>query len=339
MSRPSVTVITLAWGDEPFLHAAIASALAETDLDVAVVVVDNGCTSDAVRTLPADPRMTVVTPPENLGFAGGVNFGARNVMTDYIALLNSDAEFHPGALSTLVRVAARPGVGIASGSVRLADHPDVMNSAGNPVHIVGLSWAGGFNDEAAAHMAEAPVASASGAGIALSTELWRRLEGFDDEYFAYHEDVDLSWRTWQVGLSVIFVPDAIVYHHYEFSRNSLKMFLLEKNRQIFVRTSFGPRLRAATWLPTVAVDLAMRLISRSQGWHPELLRARRWISANGDYLSRRRKRIRSAQVVPDRDMATLLTAELDQQVFPLPAGAGILQLAVRVYWSLARRLV
>ncbi|MDM7888850.1 glycosyltransferase family 2 protein [Curtobacterium sp. RHCJP20] len=339
MTARDVTVVMLAYGDEPVLHAAVRSVLDSEDVDVSVVLVDNGCTSDAVRTLPADPRLRVVTPAENLGFAGGVNLGAAGVRTTYLGLVNSDAEVHPDALATLVEVAARPDVGIASGSIRLADRPDTMNSAGNPVHVVGLSWAGAHGEPATAHATEQDVASASGAGLVLRRELWERLGGFEDTYFAYHEDVDLSWRTWQLGLRVVFVPDAVVLHHYEFSRNARKMFLLERNRRIFLSTLYGRRLRAATALPAWAIDLAMGLVARAQGWAPQHREARRWIRDNQAWIAERRARVEAAAVVDDRHMARLLTATLDQQVFPLPRGAGVLQAVMRAYWTVARRFV
>jgi len=336
---PRVTVVTLAYGAEPVLHASVASVLASTGVDVDVVLVDNGCTTDAVQTLPADPRLRIVTPADNLGFAGGVNFGARSAEGEFLSLVNSDAEVRPDTLAKLVAVASRPEVGIASGSIRLASDPEVINSAGNPVHVVGLSWAGGLDEPASRHAQEARVASASGAGLVLSRDLWLRLEGFADEYFAYHEDVDLSWRTWQQGLEVVYVPDAVVLHHYEFSRNALKMYLLEKNRQIFLRTAYGPRLRAATWLPTTALDVAMRIVARAQGWSDENARAHRWITDNRTWLRDRRAWVQSVRTTPDRALVPLLTATLDQQVFPLPRGAGALQTLMRVYWSVARRFV
>lgn len=336
---PSVTVVMLAYGDEPFLHDAVRSVLDSEGVRVDLVLVDNGCTSDAVTTLPTDGRVHVETPAENTGFAGGVNLGATHATGDWLALVNSDAEVAPDALRRLVDVAARDDVGIASGSIRLADDPTRMNSAGNPVHVVGLSWAGGYDEPASAHRAEADVASASGAGLVLSRELWLRLGGFAAEYFAYHEDVDLSWRTWQLGLRVVFVPDAVVVHHYEFSRNPLKMYLLEKNRQVFLRTLYGRRLRAATWLPTAALDVAMGLVARQQGWREEYRRAHRWIRDNRGWLRARAASVERARVVPDRQLVRLLTPVLDQQVFPLPPGAGVLQAAMRGYWAVARRFV
>jgi GT2 family glycosyltransferase len=336
---PRVTVVTLAFGDEPLLGDAVAAVLASVDVDVDVVLVDNGCTSDAVTALPADPRLLVVTPDQNLGFAGGVNAGARHATGEFLGLVNSDAVVAPDALRELVRVAARPGVGIASGSIRLASDPDTMNSAGNPVHVVGLSWAGGLGEPASEHATEARVASASGAGLVLALDLWHRLGGFADEYFAYHEDVDLSWRTWQAGLEVVYVPTAVVVHHYEFSRNALKMFLLEKNRQVFLRTAYGARLRVLTWLPVTALGLVMGVVARAQGWSAEKRRADAWVRDNTGWIQRRRADVQAARVVGDRELAPLLTATLDQQVFPLPPGAGLLQLAMRAYWAVARRLL
>jgi GT2 family glycosyltransferase len=339
MTRPAVAVVMLAYGDEPVLHDAVRSVLGSEGVDVSVVLVDNGCTSDAVSTLPSDERVQVLVPDENLGFAGGVNHGAAVADAPYLCLVNSDAEVDPGAIAALVRVAARPDVGIASGSIRLADRPDLMNSAGNPVHVVGLSWAGAFEEPASEHAEEREIASASGAGLVLRREVWDRLGGFDATYFAYHEDVDLSWRAWQLGLRVLFVPDAVVYHHYEFSRNSRKMFLLERNRRIFLATLYGPRLRAVTALPTWAVGVALGIVARGQGWAPEHRQARQWIRAHGPWLRERRAAVARSRTVDDRTMARLLTPVLDQQVFPLPPGSGVLQALMRGYWAVARRLL
>ncbi|WP_342212096.1 glycosyltransferase family 2 protein [Frigoribacterium sp. CFBP 8751] len=335
-----MSVVMLAYGDEPFLADAVRSVLASQPPVKQLVLVDNGCTSDAVTDLPGDSRLVIVRPHENLGFAGGVNFGVRHVAPcTFIGLVNSDAEVAPNALEHLVDVAERPGVGIASGSIRLAESPDTINTVGNPVHVTGLSWAGGLGSLASEHTAERDVTSASGAALVLSRDLWDRLGGFDDMYFAYHEDVDLSWRTWQQGLRVVYVPEAVVVHHYEFSRNSLKMYLLEKNRLIFVKTLYGKRLRVATWLPVTALDVALTVVAKAQGWGPEKKRAKKWIRDNRAWITRRRREVQDARVVDDSRMAELLTARLDQQVFPLPPGAAVLQFAMSLYWRAVRIFV
>lgn len=336
---PNVRVVILAFGEEPYLGEAVDSALASVGVSCEVVIVDNGCTSHSVEHLPQDDRITVLRPGRNLGFAGGVNLGAEGAATTYLALLNSDAKFAPDALHKLVEAASAERVGIASGSIRLADQPELINSAGNPVHVIGLSWAGGFGEPASSHAVRQPIASASGAGLAMRTSLWRKLGGFTPEYFAYHEDVDLSWRTWQAGHEVIYVPDAVVTHHYEFTRNPLKLYLLERNRQIFLKTLYGRRLRILTWLPAQALEVAMTAVAHAQGWGDEKKRARSWIRENKRWLVERRNTVQSTRIVGDREVAALLTATLDPAVFPLPRGSGFLNSILRAYWSVAKRLL
>src|SRR5690242_20459746 len=87
----SVSAVILAWGDEPVLEEAVDAVLASEGVDVDVVLVDNGCTSDAVPRLAAVPGVTVLTPGENLGFAGGCNLGASRATGEVLAFVNGDA--------------------------------------------------------------------------------------------------------------------------------------------------------------------------------------------------------------------------------------------------------
>jgi len=79
------------------------------------------------------------------------------------------------------------------------------------------------------HLARREVASVSGALCAIRREAWDAVGGFDPDYFAYHEDVDLSLRVWCSGRKVRYVPEARCVHHYEFSRHPRKLELLERH--------------------------------------------------------------------------------------------------------------
>src|SRR4051794_39308982 len=138
MAEPRVTAVVLAWQAEPWLRRGVEALLASEKVAVDVVLVDNGCTTDDVETLERVPGVSVVRPGRNLGFAGGCNAGARAATGEYLALVNGDAIVEPTALARLVEEAARPDVGVAGASIRLADDPRLLNSAGNPVHVLGL---------------------------------------------------------------------------------------------------------------------------------------------------------------------------------------------------------
>lgn len=339
MALPEIGVVMLAFGGEPYLHQAVDAVLASSGVRVELVLVDNGCTTDAVRTLPDDPRLTVITSERNLGFAGGVNLGARHLDAPVLATVNSDAVVAHDALHELAVALDSPDVGLVSSLVRLADDPARVNSVGNPLHVLGLSWAGHMGEAAAAHTTRGPVASVSGACMAVRSELWEALGGFPDQYFAYLEDLELSWRCWQTGWRVEYVPTAVADHHYEFSRAPLKMYLLERNRLIFLTTCYGGRTLLLLGPPLLALELALLAVAARQGWVRQKLRGWRWMITHLSWIQRRRREVQRARTVPDRELIHLLTDRFDPAQLPLPAGGEVAQAALRAYWHVVRRLL
>lgn len=328
----------LAYGAEPVLAEAVDAVLASRGVAVEVVVVDNGCTAD-LSELAHRTGVRVLRPGENTGFAGGCNLGAVATTAAVLAFVNSDAVVDPDALAALAAVARWPEVGLVSGSIRLAQSPELMNSAGNPVHALGLSWAGGLGEPAERHAAGTSVASASGAALAVRREVWDALGGFTVEFFAYQEDCDLSLRCWQRGWQVRYVPESVVLHHYEFSRHPLKFYLLERNRLAMLLTVYGGRLLGLLAPALLVLELAMLALAWRQGWLRQKLRGYRWLVANRDWLRRRRRAVQSVRVVSDRDLAGLLTAQFDPVAMPLPGGTSILNALMGGYWRLVRRLL
>jgi GT2 family glycosyltransferase len=331
--------VVLAYGEQPYIHEVVDRLLASTGVSVHVVVVDNGCTGPSLEPLRARPGVTLLEPGTNTGFTGGCNLGAAATDSAYVAFINSDALVEPGALAALAEVAARPEVGIASASLRLAESPELLNSNGNPVHVLGLSWAGHLGEPAARFPEELRIASATGAAITLRREVWDALGGFTEEFFAYCEDADLSLRCWQQGWEVVYVPTAVVAHHYEFSRNPNKFYLLERNRLAMVLSVYESRTLLLLSPALLAFEVAMLGVSVLNGWLPLKLRGYRWLLAERRWLAAHRRAVQRVRRRRDRDLAGLLTARFDQSVLPLPRGGGLLNALMSGYWSLVRRLL
>lgn len=327
----------LAWGDEPVLVEAVRAVLASTGVAVDVVLVDNGCTNDAVEVLRGVPGVTVVEPGENLGFAAGCNAGARIARGEHLAFINGDAVVRPDALAHLV-AGLDDTVGLTTASLRLYDDPEVMNSGGNPVHYTGLSWAGGLGEPASAHAVPTDVTSATGAATVCRADRFAELGGFCEPMFAYCEDTELSLRCWQRGWRVAYVPEAVVLHRYEFSRNPLKFYLLERNRLILLLTLFQARTLLLLALPLVGLEVAMLAVAAKGGWARQKIKGWRWLLAHRNELRERRKFVQSTRRVPDSDIAPLLTGNVTPGLPGLDIPA-MLRLASRAYWNLVRRFV
>jgi GT2 family glycosyltransferase len=338
-SPVTATAVVLAYGDEPLLAACVASVTASRDVDVDVVVVDNGCTSDAVDLVRSRPGVRVLTPGSNTGFTGGCNLGVRHATGEVVVLVNSDVTVDPSALGVLAAALDDPTVGIATASLRLMDQPDTMNSAGNPVHFLGLSWAGGLGEPAAMHDQPRPVASASGAVLAVRRSTWQALGGFYEPLFAYCEDLDLSLRCWQRDLSVQFVPGAVAHHAYAFHRNPLKMYLLERNRLVVLLTVYEARTLGLLVLPLLALEAAVLVVAVRQGWWRQKVGGWWWLLSHGPTVRRRRAEVQRDRLRTDAVLAPVLTACFSPGPTTGFSAPRVLTLLSQGWWAVARRRI
>ena len=337
-----VSVIVLAYGAEPYLRACIDAILTSVDaageaVDLELILVDNGAAA-AVAGVDPDSRVRIVRSPENLGFAGGCNAGVGQARGRDLVFVNSDAIVASDAIYRLTSALTDPELGIVTAAVRLADEPDLMNTAGNPVHYLGVVWAGGFGEPHEQHADRADVASASGAFFAVRRDRWDELGGFDNQYFAYHEDTDLSLRAWQRGYRVQYEPAAIACHHYEFSRNPTKQYLLERNRWITVLTVFPGPVLAGVLPPLLAFEMPLCALALSQGWLRDKLRSYRWLIVHHQYLRQRRRRVQDANRMLPAEFCRLLSSRIEPAMVERPRGFRVLNFVLQLYWALFRTL-
>jgi GT2 family glycosyltransferase len=214
---PTVSVIVVNLNGRGLLGDCLDS-LAAQDYPadrVEIIMVDNHSADDSVTYVrEAYPGVRIIEAPYNLGFAGGNNLGARAATGEYLALINNDAQADSHWLRAMVEALEHDPVNTCVASKILdADGHTVdfvgtgMNLYGRAFQIdAGLSVAPGYYDKPQALLAPC------GGAMMIPRELFWKVGGFDQDFVAYFEDVDLGWRLWIHGYRVIFVPGAIVYH-------------------------------------------------------------------------------------------------------------------------------
>jgi GT2 family glycosyltransferase len=302
-----------------------------------LVLVNNGGHASEVVEAAQKDFVRLVEPGRNLGFAGGANLGAERARGDVLVFLNPDTVVAPGAVAELARTLEERSIGIAMPRLRLLAEPELLNSAGNVVHVSGLAWPGGYRTRAEALTEERDVPYASGAALAVRAEVFRELGGFTDELFMYQEDLELSWRARLHGLRVVVNPRADVYHDYRFEPDHRKRYLLERNRLVFVLSSFSPRLLAVLAPVLASAELAILALAVREGWAREKVAGWAWLVRNAGWLARHRRKTQRLRRVSDRELARLLTPVVDPGMASLPRLASAGNRLVSRYWSLARR--
>lgn len=334
---PRVTVVVVVYGEEPWLPACLDAILRSEGVEIELVLVENGGSEDVLASFEDDPRVLVVRPGRNTGFAEGCNLGVAAGTAPTIALVNPDAVVEPAALARLCATATAPGVGLSSASLRLADRPDRLNCAGNLVTVTGISWADHFGEPADRFRTPFDVVGASGAGLAIRRSLWNELGGFNEWYFAYWEDTELSIRAIQRGWRVVFEPEAVIVHRYEFSKNTSKFFLLERNRTITALTCFSTRHLLVMAPLMVAMEVGLLAVAARQGWFREKARALRWVATHRREIRDRRRAVQSSWTGRESDLLDLLSTSLTPANMDDGRPPQVLERAVAAYWNLARR--
>jgi GT2 family glycosyltransferase len=304
-----------------------------------VVVVDNGDGGPEIEAARARSGVQVVSPGRNLGFAAGCNAGALSATGDVLVFLNPDTVVAPGALEGLVGPLEDPTIGIVSARLRLLDQPELLNSAGNEVHVTGIGWAGFFGRPASTVEELRDVAYPTGAAMAIRRDLFAELGGFTEELFMYQEDLILGWRVRLRGLRVVVNPEADVYHEYDFERNPGKHYLLERNRLVFVLSSYSPRLLLLLSPVLVSTEAAMLVLALKDGWARDKLAGWGWLLRNFGWLRRHRRETQRLRRVRDRDLARFLSPVIAPAMIPVPSPVRAINPFVARYWELVKKVL
>jgi glycosyltransferase involved in cell wall biosynthesis len=199
-----------------------------------VVLVDNGSDDGSVEEMRAKHAWVKLHVNErNLGFSVGCNQGAElSPKAEVLVFLNNDMRVAKTWLSELVAPLVRKEC-IATTAKMWSWDGKVLNSAGGGMNFHGLGIQRGYNEPPQPAF-DVPIKTlfACGGAMAMDAEVFRRIGGFDGEFFAYYEDVDLGWRTWLAGYEVHYVPTSECWHHHSSTSRRLP---IETVRLIQVR--------------------------------------------------------------------------------------------------------
>jgi len=216
INAPLASVIIPNWNGIELLRACLGSLRHQTIDSFEVIVVDNHSTDDSVAVLHHEfPEVTVLALPKNVGFTGGCNAGLLAAHGRYLVLLNNDTEVEPEWLEKLTRgLSLHPEAGIATSRIMLYNPRGVLNAAGDIYRRNGVPDSRGvWQAYGPDYATEAWVFGGSGGAMALRREMLAETGLFDESFFMWCEDVDLSWRCQLLGWKCIYIPDAVIYHH------------------------------------------------------------------------------------------------------------------------------
>lgn len=236
--RASVIIVT--YNSVPHIRRCLDSVVAQVRQDDEIIVIDNGSTDGSAKLIETSYPWIRLVRSHNSGYAGGNNRGASEARGRILVFLNPDTVPHPGALDALLAPVDAPGdIGLSTACVVYMNRPNIINTCGNTIHYTGLTYRRGAGQDRAGLNKGAEVHAVSGAAFAIRREVFEELGGFDEHFFMYVEDTDLSWRARLLGYRCVYVPGAIVEHDYHPSYSPRKAFHLDYNRHVMLLKNLG----------------------------------------------------------------------------------------------------
>lgn len=320
MTTPRVSVLVLNLNGRGHLATCLPSLKAQTyprdRLDI--VVVDNGSSDDSIAFVRREhPEVRIVAFDSNRGFAAPYNEAARQSESPFVAFLNNDTRVEPDWVTELVAAVERHHVACAA--ARMLDwNGDRIDFAGGVVSFVGHCWPRGAGEPAATEYPEGPALFACGGAMLVNRKAFLDAGGFDEDFFAYFEDVDVGWRLALLGHDTVFAPRAVTYHRAHGTAGRIAMAsrlrLYERNALAMIYKNYDDDTLRRVLPAAVALTYARAL-------------AHLGVDPAGYVLGRTPPQINR---IPSRTAATLIALEDFASDLPrLTAKRGAIQLARR----------
>lgn len=331
------SVVVPNWNGIDHLAECLDSLQKQT-IKTRIILVDNGSTDGSVKLVQEKyPDVELIQNSKNEGFAGGVNPGLKRAIAldhVFVATFNNDAVADKNWLKNLVtNLEKNSKVGIAASKILSADGKK-LDSTGDYYTVWGLPYPRGRAEkEIDKYDGETEIFAASGGASLYRVKMLKEIGLFDEDFFAYYEDVDLSFRAQLAGWKVSFVPSAIVKHHIGATSSKMKGFTTYqtmKNLQLLLYKNVPRRYLGKIGCRFFLAETLFffRAITRGQG-----ISAIKG-DARGTFLLfkalHKRRSIQKSKIVGDEYIWDMIVHDLP------PNAAALRELRTR-WWKLRRK--
>jgi GT2 family glycosyltransferase len=238
LTFPDVSVSVVNLNGEGYLKECLGSLmeLKYPEDKLEIILVDNGSTDRSLELVRLNyPGVKIIENKVNMGFAAANNQAAKAAKGEYVAFLNNDTRVDKNWLIELLKPIYNDKEAVASGSKVLSMNGKKIDFVGGMINFEGKGFQIDYGRpaEEREHDGYSFLPFVNGGAMMINKEVFLEAGGFDEDFFAYYEDVDLGWRLWVLGYRVVFSPRSIVYHHHHGTSRTISedklRFLKERN--------------------------------------------------------------------------------------------------------------
>ena len=306
ISQPLVSIIILNYNAGQLILDCLES-ITKTNYDnLEVIVVDNASIDESHRKCKEKfENIRLIENEKNLGYCEGNNVGIQNAKGEFVVILNPDTIVDPDWLTELICAYNRYGEALYQPKHLSLNEKSIFMSAGNMMNVFGFGYARekGKKDVNQYNMIE-QIGYASGTCLFAPSSVFKKVGLLDSFIFLYRDDLDLGWRSAQLGIKSYYVPSSVIYHaeSYLLGWGSEKFFWLERNRKYCLQTHYSKDTYSKILPTLMLVDLLVWLFYLSKGFLGSKIRAELDIKKNRKKILERYEELERKKKISDKDL-------------------------------------
>lgn len=307
---PKVSIIIVNWNGKKYLRNCLTSVFNQTYPNYEVMLVDNGSTDDSVEyTKKNFPITKIIQNKKNIGLTAATNKAIEQCNGKYIVTLDNDTKVEPKWLEELVRVGELDDcIGSCQSKVLLLKDPKVIDAVGISIAKKGGTIREGYGLKDGEEYNQTKKVLGASTAVLYKKKMLDQIGLFDDDFFAYYEDVDFALRARLAGWKCMYVPKAIVYHIHSATlgkSSPFKLYLLTRN-EYYYKIKNLPTSILVRFSMTRPIAVALRILGFIKNKEFRLIRP--YLRGNFDALKnipkmlKKRKKIKFTRLIQDKEL-------------------------------------
>lgn len=317
-----------------------------------IYIIDNASSPESADYLKREyPEAEIIIRPDG-NYTAANNLGFNKATQDgceYLVTVNMDTEMASDWLTELVRALDNnPEAGIAQSKILLfpqtADEKAKprLNSLGNIIHFLGFGFTDAYGQPDREITGYPEISGyASGCSFIIRSEVFEKIGGYNEEFYMYHDDLELSLKVKLTGDKIILAPRSVIYHKYEFSRSVNMIYYMERNRYLTLLIFYPAGLLWLIALPAFAMDLGMLFYSLFGGWFKAEMKIYGYFFQGRNYVKicEERAKIRKMSTVKFSQIAADFAGKIEFQEIANPLLKYLVNPLMALYWRLIKTII
>ncbi len=317
-----------------------------------IYIVDNASTPESLKYLKDNYPEASVLARNDGNYAAANNLGFKQAREDdckYLVAANMDTEMAADWLSELVlALENNSAAGLAQSKILLFPKTEEekkqprINSLGNIIHFLGFGFTSSYGESDHDILGYPEIKGyASGCSFIIRAEVLEKIGGYSEEYYMYHDDLEISLKVKLAGYKIILAPRSVIYHKYEFKRSTKMIYYMERNRYLTLMTFYPLSLIILIGLPGVIMDIGMLFFSLINGWFREELKIYGYFFSFKNYakIQEARSRISAFQATPFSSLAKDFAGKIEFQEIANPILKYIVNPLFNAYWQVVKKII